>query len=223
MVNGLRVRFFDGYLAENASLAPLSEDEFECSTIVSDFSDLVLASAGKKSASSLNYTLQWTGFFYANSSRKVDKDGFSWGFTLTSDDVAYLWLGDKAVDSFSVANADLAVAASESSFVATLDDDLYYPIRIIFGNNHVGAGDFSLKWTPPCGTETSLAANFLSTPAVCCPPPTPPPPPSLPPPPPPPPCKPQLLSSHKPVTFADFLGYFEAALNALPFQSHVTP
>jgi len=91
-----------------------------------------------------NYSWQWLGYFKASSTE-------NYTFYTNSDDASYLWIGNNAISSFTVANATVnngglhgnqEITSSAVSLVA----NTYYPIRIQFGER-TGGDEISVSFT----------------------------------------------------------------------------
>lgn len=81
----------------------------------------------------LNYfTVQWLGYF------KPDITG-TWNFILGSDDDSFIWIGQNALSGFTSSNANIAFPNPQglifNSFSINLTAGIYYPIRILYGEN----------------------------------------------------------------------------------------
>ncbi len=80
-----------------------------------------------------NYSQQWLGYFRPNTTE-------NYRFWLTSDDASYFWLGDFARSGFTTANANINNGGLHSPFTVSsgllsLTANVYYPVRIQFGNS----------------------------------------------------------------------------------------
>lgn len=99
---------------------------------------------------------QYLGFF------KPSSNGLT-TISVTSDDACYIWLGD-AVYSPTTANAfikcpgihNVSTLNARASAEALMYNNLYYPIRIYYGNSTV-TGSFTMKLTMP-GLPPTFAA-----------------------------------------------------------------
>jgi len=96
-----------------------------------------------------NTSYQWLGYFRApNTANYI--------FTAAGDDSSALWIGTKAITSYTIDNADILNITNNdtSSDPIALTAGQYYPIRVIYGNGPSG-GYFELSWqddyepTPP--------------------------------------------------------------------------
>lgn len=79
-------------------------------------------------------------------------------FYTASDDASYLWIGPTAITGYTTANAIVKNgglhAVTEASGTASLIQNVYYPIRIMFGNNS-GPGALTVSYSTPSITKTS--------------------------------------------------------------------
>jgi hypothetical protein len=113
----------------------------EDSSAVSNFSvdDLNLAS---------EFSVQWLGYFQAPHTA-------NYVFSIESDDSSVFWIGNKAVTSYTIANADIVnlLNSNVDSDPIALDAGEYYPIRVIYGNGPL-AGYFNMSWSDDFGFPT---------------------------------------------------------------------
>lgn len=80
-----------------------------------------------------NYSQQWLGYFRPNTTE-------NYRFYLTSDDASYFWIGSTAISGFTTGNANinnggLHPATTVVSGLISLTANVYYPIRIQYGNS----------------------------------------------------------------------------------------
>lgn len=80
-----------------------------------------------------NYSQQWLGYFRPNTTE-------NYRFWLTSDDASYFWIGSTAISGFTTGNANinnggLHSAQTVNSGLISLTANVYYPIRIQYGNS----------------------------------------------------------------------------------------
>jgi hypothetical protein len=79
-------------------------------------------------------------------------------FSSTSNDMSYLWLGDKAIAGYTPSNALINNGGTHGTNYAaasiTLTAGEYYPIRVLYGNTAGGPGSLQVKWFGP-STSTS--------------------------------------------------------------------
>ena len=106
-----------------------------------------------------NTTVLYTGYLLATYTG-------TWTFTLTSDDGAYLWIGNTAVSGYSTSN-ELTSANYEGPGTGTisLTAGQYYPIRLLYGNGPSG-GSLTLTYAHTGQTATSDFSGKLFSPSV---------------------------------------------------------
>lgn len=105
-----------------------------------------------------NFTIVWTGYFYAPTSG-------TYTFYLNSDDASYFWIGSNALSGFTTGNANIKNPGVQKqmkkvSTTQTLTATTYYPIRIIYGEKTLN-NNIIFSWKAPNGQETSTATGFL--------------------------------------------------------------
>ena len=85
----------------------------------------------------------------------LPKNTGNYTFFLSSDDASYLWIGDNALEGYTKANALVNNGGihgfKEVSGTIALTAGVYYPIRIIYGNQFLPSGN---------PTQLTLAFNF---------------------------------------------------------------
>jgi GLEYA domain/Interleukin-like EMT inducer len=106
-----------------------------------------------------NTTVLYTGYLLATYTG-------TWTFTLTSDDGAYLWIGNTAVSGYSTSN-ELAASTYNTTGTGTisLTDGEYYPIRLLYGNGPAG-GNLNLTYAHTGQSATSDFTGKLFSPSV---------------------------------------------------------
>jgi hypothetical protein len=97
-----------------------------------------------------------TGYF------KPDVSG-TWSFSLTSDDASYLWLpaaggSNDTTASALINNGGLHGSTTVSQSIA-LNSNVYYPIRIVYGQD-AGAATLLAEFTPPGGSATADGTGY---------------------------------------------------------------
>lgn len=100
-----------------------------------------------------SYTVNHRGYFYTYATG-------NWAFSFSNvDDIAVLWIGQKAYTGWTRANLDTSAYYSlPSSVTLSLEQATYYPIRILFAQAAGGAA-FQLAISDPSGT---VAFTFQS-------------------------------------------------------------
>jgi hypothetical protein len=117
---------------------------------------------------STSHSQRWTGYF------KAQKSGVH-SFKLTSDDSAYLWIGNSGDDITTLSNnITLANALIDNggthpptsvSATITLNEGEYYPILLFYGNKNLswpytGGYQNTLAFTPPGGVEQTSGVGY---------------------------------------------------------------
>ena len=102
------------------------------------------------------YSWQWMGYFRPNVTG-------TWTFYTTSDDASYLWIGNTSVIGYTTSNALVNNGglhpSIKTSGTISLNADIYYPIRIMFGEL-TGGDVMSVSFTPPGGIETGDGLGY---------------------------------------------------------------
>ena len=88
-----------------------------------------------------NFSVQWLGYF------KPHVTSSTWKFRITSDDCSYLWIGENAITGFTIANSNINNGGIHGNITVnstniTLSQNIYYPLRIQFGQ---GVGGYGMK------------------------------------------------------------------------------
>ena len=80
-------------------------------------------------------------------------------FSSTSDDMSYLWIGDKAIAGYTPSNALIDNGGTHGTNYAagtmSLTAGEYYPIRVLYGNVAGGPGSLQVKWFGPSTTTSN--------------------------------------------------------------------
>jgi hypothetical protein len=104
-----------------------------------------------------NESRLWIGYFYS-------RIGGDYVFNMSSDDGAYLWLGETAITGYTTLNRNLFTTFNTETLSTdpiTLTENTYTPIRLMMGNG-VGPGYVFLSFdTPGLGTITNGTGYFL--------------------------------------------------------------
>ena len=160
---GLYFRIFQGYFGDDISF--FSSRSHYAESFSSDFSSVSAASNGylMESKTAVLVSIEWFGYV-----RIPPDTGGVWNFTLSSDDSSIMWLGDNAVGEYTASNAFISNIGVHSlkpmSNAMTLLEEVYYPIRIQYGQNQ-NDYDLILTATSPDGV-LSHGNDILFTGAV---------------------------------------------------------
>jgi hypothetical protein len=84
-------------------------------------------------------------------------------FRLSADDGAYMWVGSNATSGYTIANSYINNGGLHGLIAITgntlfLTQDLFYPVRIVYGNSG-GAGQVTLEWEGPGQAFTTTLTN----------------------------------------------------------------
>jgi hypothetical protein len=98
-----------------------------------------------------NFSVQWLGYFKPTTTE-------TYTFFTNSDDASYMWIGANAISGFTTANATVNNGGlhgnTERSGTAILTAEIYYPVRIQFGE--ASGGDvFGFNYSTPTITKTT--------------------------------------------------------------------
>ena len=148
-VSGLHYSKYNGYFADNPNW-------FNINTVTSTgtYTNVDVNNVPN------NTSYQWIGFF------KPNESGF-WTFSTFSDDASYLWIGSYAESEYTTDNAVVNNGGTHSSQsfsnTISLDANIYYPIRIQYGN-FGGPGQMSLSFKSPSSSNyVTDVSNFYFT------------------------------------------------------------
>jgi hypothetical protein len=102
------------------------------------------------------YSVEWFGYFYAPTAG-------SYTFYTFSDDASYLWIGSTALSGYTTGNALINNGSlhgmTEVSGTITLAANIYYPIRIQFGEKFSGDG-FQASFAGPGISKTQNWSGY---------------------------------------------------------------
>ena len=157
---GLKFNIYNGYFDEDVNYFSKINPPKSIGNGYSDnFNDLSSATAGLKRENTGDlYSVEWNGFFVPNFTG-------NWKFKTKSDDASFVWIGNNANRGYTTSNAlvkNPGIHAARFSNEATmkLDANVYYPIRIQFGNNG-GPDFFQLFIKSPNGSYTTNGSGLF--------------------------------------------------------------
>jgi hypothetical protein len=153
-----------GYHNEQASYATsatpfLGIDGTNSGSVV-DFSSITQATNSNIKVGFVgSFSLEWIGYLYTGT------QSGNWTFSTKSDDGSYLWLGDNALQGYTVGNSLVNNCGSHMMTLVTgstqLDAKTYYPIRVLFGNKNKGYG-MIISFKSPDGDVHFDGTGFYS-------------------------------------------------------------
>ena len=135
---GLNFKLVRDYFANNVAF--FLDSPQIAQGITDDFTNISTAINASITDSS-PYSVEWTGFF-------IPSQSGTWEFSIASDGVSLLWIGDNATNDYTVNNSFIHNQNSHgthrsSSFIV----NKLYPIRIQYGST--GGNKFGLTITSP--------------------------------------------------------------------------
>ena len=162
---GLYFTIYDGYFADSMTFTSTSALKTTASS-TGYTSNISSISAGTNSAVSNNslefFTVEWIGLFLANVTG-------TWTFFTSSDDGSFLWIGANATSGYTTTNATVQNgglhSTQERSGTVVLTSGVYYPIRILYGDN-TADNTMTVSFTPPAGTKTTNGTGYYYNPSI---------------------------------------------------------
>jgi hypothetical protein len=106
------------------------------------FDNLQNATNNKINTVSSSYSIEWYGYFKPNITG-------NWTFTLLTDNISLLWIGDIAINDYENINASINTKGSNTISLKLISNK-HYPIRIQYGNVELTQSNkFELKIVSP--------------------------------------------------------------------------
>jgi hypothetical protein len=140
-LTGLHEAKFPGYLADNPELLKgKAASQVAVRTTLPFFRDQSFSTLGQN-------TYMWSGYLVPDATGE-------WTFKINSDDAAYMWLGNEAIQNWmdNLSSAQISIGGiHEPRFTTktiTLKKDDVYPIRVLYGN-WASLGTFNFEFLPP--------------------------------------------------------------------------
>lgn len=103
-----------------------------------------------------SYSWMWLGYFLAPSTG-------TYTFYTSSDDASHLWIGGNALSGYTTTNATVnnggLHAVSETSGTTSLVAGVYYPMRVMFGEN-AGGDVITVSFAGPSITKTTDGSGY---------------------------------------------------------------
>jgi len=122
---GLSFKIIDGNFNTNPKYFLNSNTHYN--DIAVKFDNLQNATNNKINTIKTAYSIEWYGYFKPNMTG-------NWKFTLSTDTVSLLWIGDIAINDYENTNAAINTKGS-NTISLKLDANKHYPIRIQYGND----------------------------------------------------------------------------------------
>jgi hypothetical protein len=131
---GLYKRTYAGYFADNVNFFATATPATYGTNPATSVQTTAISEASSNDGE--DFSCEWLGYFRPTTTE-------TYTFFTTSDDASYMWIGADAVTGFTTANATVnnggLHGTTERSGTAALTAEVYYPIRIQFGER--GGGD----------------------------------------------------------------------------------
>ena len=159
---GLHEARFSGYFADKPELLKgKSAAQVAVKSTLPSFTDESYESLGQN-------TYMWSGYLVPD----VTGD---WTFKIKSDDGAYMWLGNEAIQNWmdNLSGAEISNGGTHVATIKTrtisLKKDFVYPFRILYGN-WASSGTFNFEIQPPgIGSyQTNTTGLFFHSPISFC-------------------------------------------------------
>lgn len=107
--------------------------------------------------SGTNFSCQWLGYFKPTTTE-------TYTFYTASDDASYVWIGNNAITGFTTTNAIVKNGGlhgiTEQSGTVSLTAEVYYPIRIQFGELN-GGDAMTFNFSTPTITKTTGVTGLV--------------------------------------------------------------
>jgi hypothetical protein len=144
--SGLNFIVYDGYFNDDVSYTSSSilytGTITQISSILTGTNNNIAVNGGT------TLTIVWTGYFKVTVSD-------TYTFSLASDDASYLWIGETTYSTTNtIINNGGSHAITTKTGTKSLTADVYYPIRIIYGEN-TGSDNIIFSWYRS-GNTTSI-------------------------------------------------------------------
>jgi hypothetical protein len=152
---GLFKTTYAGYFADSVSFFATATPTAYGSNPATSVQTTAISEAATDDGS--NFSVQWLGYFKPTTTE-------TYTFFTNSDDASYMWIGANALSGFSTANATVnnggAHGNVETSGTAALTAEVYYPVRMQFGE--AGGGDnFGFNYSTPTITKTTNVTGLV--------------------------------------------------------------
>ena len=152
---GLFKTTYAGYFADSVSFFATATPTAYGSNPATSVQTTAISEAATDDGSS--FSVQWLGYFKPTTTE-------TYTFFTNSDDASYMWIGANALSGFTTANATVnnggTHANQERSGTAALTAEVYYPVRMQFGES--GGGDvFGFNYSTPTITKTTNVTGLV--------------------------------------------------------------
>lgn len=153
--SGLTFKLYRGYMNDDINF--FKNASLITQGISTNFTSISSSTLNSSDDNSSRISIEWLGYLKSNTSGKIS-------ISLNTDDCSYMWIGDNALSNYKKENAFINNGGLHPPVKKTnsisLNSDIYYPIRIQFGQN-LGKGLFSLSI--PTNIQLLTTPNPFST------------------------------------------------------------
>jgi hypothetical protein len=152
---GLYKTTYAGYHNENPSVFANATPTIYGTNPATSIQTTAISEAATDDGS--NFSVQWLGYFKPTTTE-------TYTFFTNSDDASYMWIGANALSGFTTANSTVNNGGlhgnQERNGTAALMAEVYYPIRIQFGE--LSGGDvFGFNYSTPTITKTTNVTGLV--------------------------------------------------------------
>jgi hypothetical protein len=152
---GLFKTTYTGYFADNVSFFATATSASIGGNPATSVQTTIISEPATDDGS--NFSVQWLGYFKPTTTE-------TYTFFTNSDDASYMWIGANALSGFTTGNAVVnnggAHADQERSGSAALTAEIYYPIRIQFGEAS-GGDNFGFNYSTTTITKTTNVTGLV--------------------------------------------------------------
>ena len=152
---GLFKTTYTGYFADNVSFFVTATSASFGGNPATSVQTTIISEPATDDGS--NFSVQWLGYFKPTTTE-------TYTFFTNSDDASYMWIGANALSGFTTVNSTVNNGGlhgnQERNGTAALMAEVYYPIRIQFGE--LSGGDvFGFNYSTPTITKTTNVTGLV--------------------------------------------------------------
>jgi hypothetical protein len=152
---GLFKTTYTGYFADNVSFFATATSASIGGNPATSVQTTIISEPATDDGS--NFSVQWLGYFKPTTTE-------TYTFFTNSDDASYMWIGANALSGFTTANATVSNGGlhgnQERSGTSALTAEVYYPVRMQFGEN--GGGDvFGFNYSTSTISKTTNVTGLV--------------------------------------------------------------
>jgi hypothetical protein len=153
--SGLFKTTYSGYFADNVNFFATATSASIGGNPATSVQTTIISEPATDDGS--NFSVQWLGYFKPTTTE-------TYTFFTNSDDASYMWIGANALSGFTTANSTVNNGGlhgnQERNGTAALMAEVYYPIRIQFGE--LSGGDvFGFNYSTPTISKTTNVTGLV--------------------------------------------------------------